>query len=207
MGPRNRSILASLPWWASVIIAIVAYLLLKYWIPSIAFNHDDPLSKALAEAVATMIAPIVGGAFLIVAALSAFRTWRKGSLLEGQKGIETIRKISWQEFEELVSEAYRRKDYTVTETGGGGADDGVDLILKKKGEKLLVQCKHWRMEKVGVMVVRELYGVMTAEGATGGIVISSGSFTVEATEFARGKPLELLNGDALLKIIEDVQKT
>ena len=161
MGLRNRSILASLPWWASVIIAIIAYISLKYWIPSIAFNHDDPFSKGLAMAVATKIAPIVGGAFLIVAALSAFRSWRKGTLLEGQKGIETIRKISWQEFEELVSEAYRRKGYTVTETGGGGADGGVDLILKKGGEKLLVQCKQWRMEKVGVKVVRELYGVVS----------------------------------------------
>jgi restriction system protein len=207
MGPRNRSILASLPWWASVILAIVAYLSLRYWIPSIAFNHDDAFSKDLAMVVATKIAPIIGGAFLIVAALSAFRAWRKGTLLEGQKGIETIRKISWQEFEELVGEAYRRKGYALTETGGGGADGGADLVLRKGGEKLLVQCKHWRMVKVGVMVVRELYGVMTAEGATGGVLISSGTFTQEATEFARGKPLELLDGADLLKVIAEVQKT
>jgi restriction system protein len=46
------------------------------------------------------------------------------------------------------------------ETGGGGPDGGVDLVLRKPGgngsEKFLVQCKQWRALKVGVDVVREL---------------------------------------------------
>jgi restriction system protein len=50
----------------------------------------------------------------------------------------------------------------VAEIGGGGADGGVDLVLTKPGksggEKFLVQCKQWRAYKVGVDVVRELYG-------------------------------------------------
>ena len=122
------------------------------------------------------------------------------------KGIESIRKLSWREFEELVGEAYRRKGYNVTEAGGGGADGGVDLVLKRGDEKLLVQCKHWKMDKVGVKVVRELYGVVVAEKATGGVVISSGTFTQEAIDFAKGKPLELLDGSALQNIITEVQK-
>ena len=63
------------------------------------------------------------------------------------------------------------------------------------------------MDKVGVKVVRELYGVVIAEGATGGVVISSGTFTQEARDFARGKPLELLDGSELLRLIAEVQKT
>ena len=120
--------------------------------------------------------------------------------------IGSIRSIAWREFEELVGEAYRRKGYRVTETGGGGADGGVDLILRKNGEHLLVQCKNWRMDKVGVKVVRELYGVVAAEGATGGIVICSGAFTQEARDFARGKPIELVEGTALARMVEEVKK-
>lgn len=207
MARRSRSILedlAMLPWWTNVVLATVAYLSFKYWIPSITFQNA--FCKGIAMAVPSL-APVAAGLLLIVAAVSAFKAWQKGGLLERQKGSSTLRTISWQEFEELVGEAYRRKGYAVTESGGGGADGGVDLILRKGGERLLIQCKHWKMDKVGVKVVRELYGVVTAEGATGGVVISSGTFTQEARDFARGKPLELLDGSELLRLIAEVQKT
>ncbi|MDG6025715.1 MAG: DUF2034 domain-containing protein [Candidatus Brocadia sp.] len=207
MTRRNRTILDNLvwlPWWINVILAVVVYLSFRYWIPSIAFQN--PFYKDIAMTLLSF-APVSGGLLLLVAALSAFNAWRKGRLLEQQNGIETIRTVSWLEFEELVGEAYRRKGYAVTETGEGGADGGVDLLLRKGGKKLLVQCKHWKMDKVGVKVVRELYGVVAAEGATGGILISSGIFTQEARDFTRGKPLELLDGSELLNLIAGVQKT
>jgi restriction system protein len=49
--------------------------------------------------------------------------------------------LSWQEFELLVAEAFRRKDFAVTEKGGGGADCGINLTLKKNGKKSTIQCK------------------------------------------------------------------
>jgi len=204
---RNESILDDLvllPWWINVILAVVVYVSLEYWIPTVAFQN--PFIKSMAMA-APNFALFGGGLLLIIAAISALNAWRRGQLIERQKDIGTLRAISWQEFEELVGEAYRRKGYAVTETGGGGADGGVDLSIRRGGERLLVQCKRWRMDKVGVKVVRELYGVVAAEGATGGVVISSGTFTQEAKDFARGKPLELLDGSELLRLIADVQRS
>jgi len=196
--------LVLLPWWINIILAIVVYLSFKHWIPSVAFQ--SPFYRGIAMALQSF-APIAGSLLLFIAAISAYNAFRKGGLLERQSGIEALRKISWREFEELVGEAYRRKGYAVTETGGGGADGGVDLVLRRGGEKLLVQCKHWKMDKVGVKVVRELYGVVAAESASGGIVISSGTFTQEARDFAKGKPLELYDGSELLGLIADVQKS
>lgn len=207
MARKSRSILDDLvllPWWINVILAIVIYVSFEYLIPY--FTFQNPFYKGLAMAVPSF-APVVAGILLLVAAISAFNAWRKGQLVEGQKGIETLRSISWQEFEELVGEAYRRKGYAVAETGGGGADGGIDLVLRKGGERLLVQCKHWRMVKVGVKVVREIYGVVAAEGATGGVVISSGTFTQEAKDFSMGKPIELINGSELLRLIAEVQRS
>lgn len=207
MARRNDSIfdvLAKYPWWANIILAIVVYILLKYLIPTMTFQNI--FFNAFTK-LAPSLAPVFTGILLFVAALSAFNAWRKGQLFNNQKDILTIRKLNWDKFEELVGEAYRRKGYNVTETGGGGADNGVDLVIKRGGEKLLVQCKHWKMDKVGVKVVRELYGVVTAEGATGGIVVSSGTFTQEAMDFAKGKPLELIEGSGLLKLIKDVQSS
>jgi len=205
---RDKSILEDLvaiPWWVNIILAIISYPLVKYWIPSITSASQNLFIKAVSIG-APHLAPVVALVFLVAAAASAFNAWRKGELLERQRGIGTLRTVSWQEFEELVGEAYRRKGFSVTKTGGGGADGGVDLVLRKGGEKFLVQCKHWRMDKVGVKLVRELYGVVMAESASGGILISSGSFTREAQDFAKGKPLDLLDGRQLIEVIEEVRK-
>ena len=95
--------------------------------------------------------------------------------------------MSWREFEMLVGEAFRLQGYSVTETGGGEPDGGIDLTLTKGTEKFLVQCKQWKAYKVSVDVVRELYGVMAAKDAAGGFVVTSGRFTDDARKFAEGR--------------------
>ena len=102
---------------------------------------------------------------------------------------------------------YRRQGYSVRENTGSGADGGVDLVLSKDGKRKLVQCKNWKSSKVGVSTVRELFGVVTAEGAAEGIVVCSGHFTKDADEFAKGKPITLVDGAALSRLISDVQKS
>ena len=68
--------------------------------------------------------------------------------------------MSSREFEGLVAEAFRQQGYRVVERGGDGPDGGVDLELHMGSDKYLVQCKQWKSQKVGVAIVRELYGVM-----------------------------------------------
>ena len=82
-----------------------------------------------------------------------------------------------------------------------GADGGVDLILKHPDGSPagIVQCKAWNTYRVGVKPVRELYGVMAAEGAPKGHFVCSGSFTQEAGEWAKNKPMELISGAHLLE--------
>ena len=113
--------------------------------------------------------------------------------------------MSWQDFELLVGEAFRLQGYEVTELGGEGPDGGVDLVLRKGREKFLVQCKQWRAFKVGVAVVRELYGVMAAKGAAGGFVVTSGSFTEEAIAFASGRNVTLVDGPKLFGLIQQAK--
>ena len=203
---RRKSVvddLLLLPWWFNVILAGIVYFAFKHWLPSIAF--ENPIFKGITPVLPSLAVPFAG-LLLLIALISAFNSWRKGTLLESQRGIETLRGISWLEFEELVGEAYRRRGYAVAETGGGGADGGVDLVLRKGSERLLVQCKHWKVQKVSVKVVRELFGVVSAEGATGGILISSGTYTQEAKEFARTNGIELVDGTQLMRLIAEVQR-
>jgi restriction system protein len=143
---------------------------------------------------------------LIPAPIAALNSWRKRRLLDSQKGIDSIRALGWREFEELVGEAYRRRGYRVIENTAAGPDEGIDLVLKKDGSLILVQCKQWKSTKVGVNIVRELFGVMTAKHATSGILITSGVFTQEAKNFGVDKPIDLVDGTRLLQLIGNVQK-
>ncbi|PKQ30644.1 MAG: hypothetical protein CVT62_11855 [Actinobacteria bacterium HGW-Actinobacteria-2] len=113
---------------------------------------------------------------------------------------EWLRSLDWRGFEDLVGRAYRFQGYDVLPTAIG-ADGGIDLILTRGTERIFVQCKHWRSQQVGVKVIRELYGLVAAHGATWGIVATSGTFTVEAEEFARTTRITLLDGHAVAQLV------
>jgi restriction system protein len=132
--------------------------------------------------------------------------WRDGRKLDTQTGAESLRELNWLEFERLLAEAFRREGYTVEPGGGSAPDGGVDLRLFREGRLILVQCKHWKVWKVGVKVVRELRGVMSSEGANRGIVVTSGKFTAEAVAFAGTSGIRLVDGEELLLMIRAVQR-
>jgi len=60
---------------------------------------------------------------------------------------------------------------------------------------------------VGVALVRELFGAMTAEQADEALFASSGEYTPDARAFANGKPIRLIDGIELAELISAVQAT
>ena len=173
-------LVAMLPWWGGVALAFVSYLLLHQFATmpkavavqpgQMADMFTRPMVAAFAYAGQIMV-PFI----CLWGALVSFMRRRKRQNLVGvvaqAKSADSLNGMSWSEFEMLVGESFRLQGYQVTEQGGAGADGGVDLVLRKGSETFLVQCKQWKAFKVGVDVVRELYGVMAANGATGGFGI------------------------------------
>ncbi len=207
MARRNETILdilALCPWWVSVAASCITYSFLQFFIPSITLS--SPVLAGIPK-LGPMFAPCVALLLLLPAPISLFNSIRKKRLLDKQKNIQSIRDLSWKQFEELVGEAYRRQGYTVLENEGAGPDGGVDLWLRKDGNQYLVQCKQWKTLKVGVKVVREMYGLVTAHKASGSIIITSGLFTQEAKAFARDKPLDLVEGQQLVAMIDLVKNS
>jgi len=143
------------------------------------------------------------GLGIAVAAASFLIRSRSGALYKRTQAdpATALASMRWGDFERLVGEAFRLRGYAVTGFGGRGPDGGVDLGLSKNGQRFLVQCKHWRNRQVGVTVVRELNGVMAAQRAHGGFVVTGGRFSREAREFARGTKIELIDGKALERLI------
>ncbi len=196
-------ILCYLPWWVSVSLSIGSYVALKYIAPL--FQSEAMASQAFLHA-APNIAPMAALFFIVPAPVSAILSWRKHRLLDQQKGIDSVRSLDWRRFETLVGEAYRRKGYAVSENRDNGPDGGVDLRLRKNGEQVLVQCKHWKAYKVDVKTAREFYGVIISENASGGILITSGTLTRPARDFLEGKPIKIVEGKDLMGLIAEVRK-
>lgn len=156
-----------------------------------------------------VLAYYVGGVPAVISLAAGLAGWlqrrERNRFFADRIALERIRALSWQEFERRVADVYRSHGFVVEETGGGGADGGVDLLLRRDGRTTLVQCKHWRVYKVGVRPVRELFGVMAAEGADRAVLVSSGRYTEEALAFAKDKPIELIDGRQLAEMFRDVQ--
>lgn len=122
--------------------------------------------------------------------------------LHRQRTLRNLAALTWQQFEEVIADAFRRHGYRVREVGGRGrADGGVDLLLSRSGETMVVQAKHWRRNRVGVQLVCELYGVQTAMHAAHGMFVCLGTFTVDARRFAARVGMTLVGGDEFLRII------
>lgn len=207
-------LVAKLPWWAGVALALVAFVVLHSIAGrQVAFNAAPgqigaSIASTFRKSMASVGQYILQTICLAAALGSALgRRKRQGLLatVASSQAANALDGMSWREFEMLVGEAFRLQGYQVVETGGGGADGGVDLVPRKDRETFVVQCKQWRAYKVGVTVVRELFGVMAARGATGGFVPTSGRFTREATEFASGRNLTLIEGPALMGLIKQAQ--
>ena len=120
MGRKGEGILdllAEAPWWMSVVVAGVAFLVLRYILPVV--DGENLALKGLVR-IAPVLAPWVFLFFLVPAPFSIYNSWRKKKLLDSQKDLHSIRSLGWREFEELVGEAYRRQGYTVRENAGAG---------------------------------------------------------------------------------------
>ena len=211
-------LVAMLPWWIGVGLALLSY----WWLRSVSLQtvpvltQPGQLTAMVTQTIWTTFARI--GQYvvpLICLAGAGTSVWRRMARKRLVVGVvestasDALDGMSWQEFEMLVGEGFRLQGYQVMETGGGGADGGIDLVLRRPGknggEKFLVQCKQWRAFKVGVGVVRELYGVMAATAATGGFVVTSGRFTDEAVSFASGRNVTLIDGPKLHGLLRQVK--
>lgn len=198
-------ITAKFPWWVGGVLALVSYFTLHALAGKEYQAAGQDLGKVMSGSMIHVAAAfgqyVLPAFFTIGAIVSLVGNIKRKKLYEDMStNKKALADISWQQFELLIGEHFRHKEYQVRETGPG-ADGGVDLVLHKEGAKYLVQCKNWKAYKVGVKPVRELLGVMAGSGAAGGYVIASGQFTRDAVTFAGENNIKLLDGKDLEKIL------
>jgi len=108
-----------------------------------------------------------------------------------------IRGMGGMEFENWTADLFRRAGFQVDLTQASG-DHGIDLMASRDRSLIAVQCKRWD-GSIGEPVLRDLFGAMTAVNARRGCLITTGTFTAQAQQFSRGKPLTLIGFETLME--------
>lgn len=127
-----------------------------------------------------------------------------GNVLEGFDDNTNLATIEWQEFEILVRDLFQKEfshEGCKVEVTRASRDAGVDGIAFDddpiRGGKYVLQAKRYN-NLVPLSAVRDLYGTVHNEGAVKGILITTSYYGKDALEFAKDKPLKLINGEELL---------
>ena len=109
--------------------------------------------------------------------------------------------LSPRAFEDLVSELFRKKGYTVKQTPYTN-DRGRDAIARKGGKTYLVECKRYaRARIIGRRDLQIFHSAMTEEAAAGGFFVTTGKFGKTTKEFARDKKIELIDENRLIEMM------
>lgn len=108
------------------------------------------------------------------------------------------------EFENLIGNLFSQMNLDTRQTQTS-RDGGVDVIAFDTrpvlGGKVVIQAKRYK-NTVGVAAVRELYGTMINEGASKGILVTTSGYGKGAFDFAKDKPVELIDGSGLLYLLD-----
>jgi restriction system protein len=110
------------------------------------------------------------------------------------------------DFEHLIRELFEKhlsKSMGAVKVTQASRDGGVDAVAfdpdPSRGGKIVIQAKRYT-NTVGIAAVKDLYGTLLIEGASKGILVTTSDYGPDAYDFAKGKPITLLNGANLLHL-------
>ncbi len=120
---------------------------------------------------------------------------------------ENLAAMNWRDFENFIRELFEKEfsaDGSEVKITRASKDGGVDAVVFDpdpiRGGKIIIQAKRYT-NVVGVSAVRDLYGTVMNEGATKGILVTTSDYGADSYNFAKDKPLSLLNGANLLYLL------
>jgi restriction system protein len=116
-----------------------------------------------------------------------------------------LMELTPQQFESLIQNLFDKIGLDTRQTRPS-RDGGVDCVAYNTdpilGGKVVIQAKRYK-NTVGVSAVRDLFGTLQNEGASKGILVTTSGYGSASFDFARNKPIELIDGANLLYLLEE----
>jgi restriction system protein len=159
----------------------------------IVLSNGEGLGKGLGA--------LLGGCLLLgtiaAAVWVAWRLWRRlrtPTARELSRRFAAVRSMNGAEFEVFMTDLFRAPGHKAVVLGGAD-DQGVDIVVNRRGERVAVQCKNHK-KAVGNRPVQEVYAgarhrgcveacVMAPAGYTGGSPSSAGVLASRCTTGTR----------------------
>jgi restriction endonuclease Mrr len=133
----------------------------------------------------------------------AVKAWNQNVKSGKVASFHTAEDLSPQALEKLAMQVYKQMGYQVNHTGQTG-DHGVDVrLVDPNGKVELVQCKQWH-KPVGEPEVRDLMGAIVHEKAAKGYIWAPNGFSASAKQWAKGKPILLMDNEEIGRLVESV---
>jgi restriction system protein len=120
---------------------------------------------------------------------------RRRDLKRVASGMAAVDQMSGVEFEEFVAAQLRTRGWSVIRTPSTG-DYGVDLIAKKDGTRMAVQCKRLA-RAVGVAAVQQVVSGARHHGCNQAVVVTNHAFTKAARQLATTHRCRLVGREQL----------
>jgi hypothetical protein len=133
-----------------------------------------------------------------------WRTTTTPTALELSRRFESVRSMDGTRFEAFVADLFRALGHQVVLCGGAG-DQGVDMIVYHRGERVAVQCKN-HSRPVGNRPVQEVYAGARHHRCVEAWVVAPAGYTRGARDLAKSTGVSLYDTDAIRQWIRKVDE-
>jgi restriction system protein len=175
------AVLLRKPWWVSLLVAagFVA------------------VAQALLPAEYRAVGSLGALPFFVIAGIAFWRQLGAPSEGEVKTLLEGASKMAWPEFEQKLRAGFTRQGWQV-QAGQGGAD----LVLERGGQGTrLVSARRWKAARHGEDAVQALDKAMRAQDVERGVYVALGDLSPQAARLAKARQIEVLQGDALARLL------
>jgi restriction system protein len=181
------AILLRSPWWVSIAIGGVL----------------SAIAIGLLPGPYRGVGAITGLPFFVIGGIAARKQWRAPSRSRIEETLTAVRAMSWPEFSRAIEAAYQRQGYRVSALNGGAAN----FEITKDGRTALVNCKRWKVARIGIELLSELHASKEAHNAHECIFVAAGEVSDNARAYAIKHRIGIVGGPELARLLPGTRAT
>ena len=140
--------------------------------------------------------------FVVIGVIAAYRQLRAPSQRHVDETLEQLAAMPWRDFCRALEQAFAANGYQVSRVDKGAAD----LELHKGAQTTLVSAKRWKAGSHGVEPLRSLDQERRSKDASHCVYVTLGDLSDATRRFAEKQAIELVNGVALVQLLDKRSK-